>query len=217
MAIEDHPRVLVAILALALAAACVGAARTMIPESQASRPPVPIDPQACGLATPGELVARADALPLHEVIAGGVGLGKALSVGLKVDSEAIPAALAEGISSGTVSLKRSATMVLLLRLDAIVGLKATFESAKGQDRLVRVDVTCALCHSSVDDSVLPGIGKRRHGWPNRDLDQAALAALSPGHLKVYRNTMRSRLSEIPSARMPPMAGINSRDGAKVVP
>lgn len=40
-------------------------------------------------------------------------------------------------------------------------------------------ITCALCHSTVDDSFATGIGKRLDGWPNRDLNPGAIIALSP--------------------------------------
>ncbi len=74
---------------------------------------------------------------------------------------------------------RPATTVALLKLDAVVGLKAEVETVNGQDVLKRVGITCALCHSTVDDSFAPGIGKRLDGWPNRDLDPGAIMALSP--------------------------------------
>src|SRR5207237_10849519 len=40
-------------------------------------------------------------------------------------------------------------------------------------------ITCALCHSTVDNSVTTGIGRRLDGWPNRDLNVGAIVALSP--------------------------------------
>jgi mono/diheme cytochrome c family protein len=67
----------------------------------------------------------------------------------------------------------------LLKLDAVVGLKGTVETVNGKDRLTRVGITCALCHSTVDNSFAPGIGKRLDGWPNRDLNPGAIIALSP--------------------------------------
>jgi mono/diheme cytochrome c family protein len=103
----------------------------------------------------------------------------ALSVGLKVDAEALRAAVVEGIRNGSVDLKSPDTSVALLKLDAVVGLKETVESVNGTDTLTRVGVTCALCHSNVDDSFAPGIGKRRDGWPNRNLNPGAIIALSP--------------------------------------
>jgi len=64
-------------------------------------------------------------------------------------------------------------------MNAVVGVKGTVTSVDGKDTLTSVGITCALCHSTVDDSVQKGIGKRRDGWPNRDLDPGAIIALSP--------------------------------------
>ncbi|MGH8177158.1 MAG: c-type cytochrome [Steroidobacter sp.] len=120
-----------------------------------------------------------DTLRMHEVIAAAVDPTTALSVGLKVDSEALPPAVVEGISNGGISLTSPDTTVALLKLDAVVGLKGAVENINGKDTLTRVGVTCALCHSTVDDSFAPGIGKRLDGWPNRDLNPGAIIALSP--------------------------------------
>jgi len=115
-----------------------------------------------------------DTLKMHEVIASAVDPTTALSVGLKVDAEALPPGIL-----GTVDLKSPATTVALLKLNAVVGLRGTVVSEGGIDRLARVGVTCALCHSTVDDSVMPGIGKRLDGWANVDLNPGAIIALSP--------------------------------------
>ena len=120
-----------------------------------------------------------DLLRLHEVVSAAVDPVTALSVGLKVDAEALPAAVVEGIRNGSVSLTSPATTIALLKLDAVVGLKGTVESVDGVDRLARVGITCALCHSTVDNSFAPGIGKRLDGWANRDLNPGAIVALSP--------------------------------------
>ena len=66
--------------------------------------------------------------------------------------------------------------VELLRLNAVVGVKGTVNEA-GQ--LTSIGVTCALCHSSVDNSFAPGIGRRLDGWANTDLNVGAIVALSP--------------------------------------
>ncbi len=84
----------------------------------------------------------------------------ALAVGLKVDSEALPVAVVAGIQDGTISLTDPATTVVLLKLDAVVGVKGTVETIGGVDSLTRVGFACALCHSNVDNSFAPGIGKR---------------------------------------------------------
>lgn len=120
-----------------------------------------------------------DTLRMHEVISAAVDPTTALSVGLKVDADALPAAVADGIKNGSVDLKSPATTVALLKLDAVVGIKGTVETVNGVDRLTRVGITCALCHSTVDDSFAPGIGRRLDGWANRDLNPGAIIALSP--------------------------------------
>ncbi|MGB5080078.1 MAG: hypothetical protein WBO23_04960 [Burkholderiales bacterium] len=120
-----------------------------------------------------------DVLHMNEVIAAAVDPTTALSVGLKVDAEALPPAVVRGIQDGSISLTAPATTVALLKLNAVVGLKGTVETIDGVDTLTRVGTTCALCHSTVDDSFAPGIGKRLDGWPNRDLNPGAIIALSP--------------------------------------
>lgn len=127
----------------------------------------------------GDEAKWTDQLRMHEVISQAVDPTTALAVGLKVDSEALPPAVAQGIRDGSVDLTDPATTVALLKLDAVVGLKGTVETVNGQDRLTKVGTTCALCHSTVDDSFAPGIGKRLDGWANRDLNPGAIIALSP--------------------------------------
>ncbi len=127
----------------------------------------------------GDETQWTDTLRLHEVIRTAVDPTTALSVGLKVDAEALPAAVVAGIQNGSVDLKSPDTTVALLKLDAVVGLKGKVETINGKDTLTRVGVTCALCHSTVDNSFAPGIGKRLDGWPNLDLNPGAIIALSP--------------------------------------
>jgi len=120
-----------------------------------------------------------DTLRLHEVIRAAVDPTTAFSVGLKVDAEALPATVVQGIRDGSISLTSPATTVALLKLNAVVGVKGMVETINGTDTLTRVGITCALCHSTVDDSFAPGIGKRLDGWANRDLNPGAIIALSP--------------------------------------
>lgn len=120
-----------------------------------------------------------DVLGMQDVIASAVDPTTALSVGLKVDAEALPPAVVQGIQDGSISLTDPATTIALLKLNAVVGVKGTVETVNGEDTLTRVGTTCALCHSTVDDSFAPGIGKRLDGWPNRDLNPGAIIALSP--------------------------------------
>ena len=84
----------------------------------------------------------------------------------------LPAAVVQGIQNGSIDLKSPDTTIALLKLNAVVGVQGKVETINGKDTLTRVGVTCALCHSTVDDSFAPGIGKRLDGWPNRDLDPA---------------------------------------------
>ena len=103
----------------------------------------------------------------------------ALAVGLKVDADALPAELKSALAAGQVDLNSPATTVALLKLNAVVGLKGTVETVGGRDTLVKVGVTCALCHSTVDNAFAPGIGSRLDGHPNMDLNPGGIIALSP--------------------------------------
>ena len=116
-----------------------------------------------------------DVLRMHEVIAT-VPPTTALAVGLKVDIEALPPEIIAALQAGEVDLTKPAVTVELLRLNAVVGVKGKVNDL-GQ--LTSVGITCALCHSSVDNSFAPGIGKRLDGWANVDLNVGAIVALSP--------------------------------------
>jgi len=141
--------------------------------------------------TYGDETFWTDTLRMHEVIQGAVDPTTALSVGLKVDADVLPAEVVQGIQSGAISLTDPATTVALLKLNAVVGLKGTVETIDGRDTLVRVGTTCALCHSTVNNSFAPGIGSRLDGWPNSDLNPGAIIALSPalstGQKAVYNS------------------------------
>jgi hypothetical protein len=114
-------------------------------------------------------------LRMHEVIPT-IDPTTALGVGLKVDVEALPRATIRALRDGTVDLTDPAITVDLLALDAIVGLKGQVDD-NGQ--LTSIGITCALCHSTVDDVLMSGIGRRLDGWANRDLNVGAILALSP--------------------------------------
>jgi hypothetical protein len=124
-----------------------------------------------------------DTLHLHQAIEGaalgGVGPGlsprAALGLGLKVDVKALPEAIIEQLRSGSLNLDDPANTVALLGANAVVGLTGFFDAGT----LSSVGIQCALCHSAVDDSLAPGIGRRLDGWANRDLNVGAIAALSP--------------------------------------
>jgi cytochrome c553 len=170
-------RALTGLVAVALAACTHGGPRSTDPSADAAT--IERGKQTFRFDTFGDETLWSDTLRMHEVIRTAVDPTTALSVGLKVDAEALPAAVVEGIKSGAISLKSPDTTVALLKLNAVVGLQGTVESIDGKDTLTRIGVTCALCHSTVDNSFAPGIGKRLDGWPNRDLDPGAIIALSP--------------------------------------
>ena len=125
-----------------------------------------------------------DALQINKAIAGekngGIGAGlspkAALAAGLKVDMEVIPADVAAAIKAGKVNLDDPAVTLTLLQLNAVVGVKGTFDAKKN---LVSIGLTCASCHSTVDNAFLPGIGHRLDGWANRDLNVGAIVSMAP--------------------------------------
>ena len=132
----------------------------------------------------GDQAFWGDTLHLNQAIAGaangGVGPGvspkTALSVGLKVDVDALPGAVRSAIANGQVNLDDPAVTLTLLKLNSVVGVKGFFDR---NGRLNSVGIECALCHSTVDNSLAPGIGHRLDGWANRDLNVGAIIGLSP--------------------------------------
>jgi mono/diheme cytochrome c family protein len=126
----------------------------------------------------GDEIHWTDQLHMNQVISA-VSPKTALAVGLKVDVDALPEAVKKGILDGSINLDDPAITVALLKLNAVVGAQGTVENVNGVDTLTRFGVTCALCHSTVDNSFAPGIGHRRDGWPNHDLNPGAIVALSP--------------------------------------
>ena len=116
-----------------------------------------------------------DVLRMHEVLPN-VDPATALAVGLKVDVDALPPSVIDALRSGQVNLKDPAVTIALLGLNAVVGVKGTVDAT---GRLTKVGITCALCHSSVDNSFAPSIGRRMDGWANTDLNVGAIVSLSP--------------------------------------
>ncbi|MGZ4290802.1 MAG: hypothetical protein ACXVQZ_09325, partial [Gaiellaceae bacterium] len=102
----------------------------------------------------------------------------ALAVGLKVDLDALPPAIVNALKAGKVNLDDPAVTAALLRLDAVVGVKGAVDA---QNHVTRLGITCALCHSTVDDALTTGIGHRLDGWPNRDLNVGAIINAAPDH------------------------------------
>ena len=111
-----------------------------------------------------------DVLRMHEVVQSAVSPRTALSVGLKVDASVLPPNFL-----AKANLDDPATTVELLRRNAVVGIVAKVEDRN----IVSLGITCALCHSTVDNSVTAGIGNRVDGQANRDLNPGAIIALSP--------------------------------------
>ena len=135
-------------------------------------------------STFGDEAFWGDGLGLHLAIAGaandGVGPGltpaAALAAGLKVDLAALPRSVQRDIARGKVNLEDPAVTLDLLRLDAVVGITGIFNE---RGRITSMGIQCALCHSTVDDALTHGIGFRRDGWANRDLNIGAIIALAP--------------------------------------
>jgi mono/diheme cytochrome c family protein len=136
-----------------------------------------------------------DVLHLHQAlvrpekggVAGGAGVTarQALELGLKIDVDKLPGAVSDAIRDGKADLDSSDTTFALLQAGAVIGVKATFDT---KDRISSMGITCALCHSTVDDSLAKGIGHRRDGWPNRDLDVGKIVASAPS-LKPFTDAL----------------------------
>ncbi|WP_140157724.1 hypothetical protein [Arenibacter amylolyticus] len=131
----------------------------------------------------GDEAFWSDVLHLDKAILGeelggygsGVSPATALTVGLKVDSEAIPPEVAAAILAGEVDLNDPATTVALLKMNAVVGIKGSFNE---EGNMTAIGINCALCHSTVDNSFSEGIGRRLDGYPNRDLNVGAIVNLT---------------------------------------
>lgn len=147
----------------------------------------PLDPQLVAegkdifrFDTFGDETFWTDVLQMNQVIETAVSPNTALAVGLKVDAQALPPEVVTAIQNGEVNLDDPQTTLVLLQLNAVVGVQGQVSTnTDGTLKLDRMGITCALCHSTVDDSFAPGIGSRLDGWPNRDLDPGLIISLSP--------------------------------------
>lgn len=176
---------LIGIASLVYASTMAFAMSDVRPAVQTERQPAVSNQTSESARREGEAIFRFDtfgdeqlwtgALRMHEAVAT-VDPATALAVGLKVDVEALPSGLIAALRAGQVDLADPAVTVELIRLNAVIGLKGSVGAA-GQ--LTSLGVTCALCHSSVDNSLAPGIGRRLDGWANTDLNVGAIVALSP--------------------------------------
>ena len=186
-----HPSKCASIVAPLVIAVCVTACGQ--PEATSAVSPTTVEPalaaqgpQNPALVAEGKTIFRfdtfgdetfwTDTLRMHEVIRTSVSPKTALGVGLKVDADALPAEVKAGIANRTIDLDAPATTVALLKLGAVLGVVGEVD---GNNTLTRVGITCALCHSTVDNSFAPGIGSRLDGWPNRNLNVGEIVALSP--------------------------------------
>jgi hypothetical protein len=141
----------------------------------------------------GDEIFWGDTLQLHRFIAGsrfgGVGAGlspkAALELGLKVDVEALPKRTIAALKAGKVDLNDPAVTLALLKANAVVGLTGRFSP---EGRLTSLGAQCAVCHSVVDNTLAPGIGRRLDGWANRDLNIGAIIASAPD-LSVFVNLL----------------------------
>ena len=174
----------VAYVAVALVASTLSAAESRRERVSAASSLVARGRQIFRYDTFGDQAFWGSALQLHRAIEGkalgGLGPGvspkTALAVGLKVDATKIPKSVAAAIKAGKVNLQSPKTTLALLKLDAVVGVKGFFDKA---GHLGSIGITCAVCHSTVDNSFAPGIGRRLDGWPNRDLNVGAIIDLAP--------------------------------------
>jgi hypothetical protein len=126
---------------------------------------------------------------------GGLTPQAALDLGLKVDVNALPSQVIGALQQNAINLHDPAVTVALIKLNAVVGVQGFFKG----NHLESVGITCALCHSTVDNSLTFGIGRRLDGWANRDLDVGRVIALAPDLqavtrlLGVDRNTLETVL------------------------
>ncbi len=125
----------------------------------------------------------------------------------------LPPAVVKGISDGTIDLKSPDTTVALLKLNAVVGLQGKVEVVNGKDTLTKVGITCALCHSTVDNSFSKGIGKRLDGWANRDLNPGAIIALSPA----INPTTKAVYNSWGKGKFDPRFNLDGKSSAQVIP
>ena len=144
------------------------------PGPATSAPPVPDGKTIFRFDTFGDEQLWTDVLRMHEVLAN-VSPRTALSVGLSVDVEALPPAVVSALKAGQVNLDDPAVTRQLLELNAVVGVIGKVAGS----HIKSIGITCALCHSTVDNSLAPGIGKRLDGWAPRNLNVGAILALSP--------------------------------------
>jgi mono/diheme cytochrome c family protein len=146
-----------------------------------------------------------DSARLHDVVNEEIQPIEALRLGLKVDVDRLN--LLQFVLHnplGTSGTKE------LLRQNAVVGLRATI----GPDgNITRVGITCALCHSTVDNALLPGIGHRLDGWPNRSLQVGKILAMLP----VFTQEQKEILESWPKGTYDPRFNFDGKSTPLVLP
>lgn len=147
-------------------------------------------------------------LRLHELVEG-VSPAAALDLGLKVDADAVPADVLAAVLADPALLADPTVTRALLSLDAVVGVRAVVEG----DHITRIGITCALCHSTVDDAVFPGIGQRLDGWPNRDLAVGTIISLTPG----LPDDLRPIYESWPAGYFDPRFNVDGISGPVLIP
>jgi hypothetical protein len=163
----------------------IGVTASSTPDREPAHPAAAGERHFAGLTRQGRQIFRYDTFGDEQLWTGFLRMQEpiatlspraALGVGLKVDVEALPAAVVAALKAGQVNLDDPAVTLTLLRANAVVGVRGVVDDA---GVLTRVGITCALCHSTVDDSLAPGIGRRLDGWAATSLDVGAIVALSP--------------------------------------
>ena len=149
-----------------------------------------------------------DTLGLNDLVET-VSPAQALALGLKVDAAAVPPQVLQAVLNDPALLSDPATTRSLLSLNAVVGLVATVVG----DQITRIGTTCALCHSTVDNSVTAGIGNRLDGWPNLDLAVGTIISLTPG----LPATLQPVYSSWPPGFYDPRFNIDGINGPLVLP
>src|SRR5262245_58280054 len=171
---------------IALASAIFAVTLTVAISGQRNDSPQQDGQQIFRYETFGDEQLWTNVLQMHDVVSG-VAPATALAVGLKVDADALPSAVIAALRAKQVDLNDPAVTTELLRLNAVVGLKGTVSDGH---KLTSLGITCALCHSTVDDSFAKGIGKRLDGWANRDLNVGAIVSLSPAIPEALKTEFR---------------------------
>jgi mono/diheme cytochrome c family protein len=146
-----------------------------------------------------------DTARLHELVAREIQPLEALGLGIKVDMDRLN--LLKFVARnpfGTGGTKE------LLRQGAVVGMRGTFDE---NGNLVKVGITCALCHSTVDNALLPGIGHRLDGWPNTDLEVGKILAKLP----IYTAQQKAILASWPPGHYDPRFNFDGKSTPLTLP